>query len=367
MGNSPGGLKIWLYRMVLTTLVLLALFLLYYYIGPALVATVKYLLPVLLPFIIAFILAAIIDPVVRYLQKRGKMSRPVAVISTMLFILLLIATITIGIISRLIVELERLSGVLPQYSVIFSAEVKLFQQKLQNWYLDIELPQQVVSRLQGAVNNLIELLSAAVSSTINMLLTLLAGLPSGLLITIIALLATYFFSRDKELIIKSLFRVLPARWENKFASVVNELEGAIIGFLRAQLFLIFITAGQTIIFLNIIGIDYALTMAIVVGLVDILPVLGPGAVFIPWVIIEFILGKKKLALYLLLFYGSVVVVRQLLQPKVIGEQVGIHPLSALVAMYVGLKVMGVLGLVIGPMLLVLLKALSRAGVFSRWL
>jgi len=364
--KSSDGLKKWLNRMALLTLVLSALFLLYYYIGPAMLGTIHYLVPVFLPFIIAFLLATIIDPIVKYLQKHGKMSRPIAVIGTMMFFLTIIATITIGIISRLIVELEKLSKTLPQYSVIFNAEVKLLQQRLQNWYVDIELPQQVITRLQGTVDNLIELLSVIASNTIDLLLAMLAGLPSGLLITLVALLSTYFFSRDKELIVATLFKVLPDRWEEKFASVLEELESAIVGFLRAQIFLIVVTAGQTIVFLSIMGVDYALTMGVVVGLVDILPVLGPGAVFVPWIIIEFVLGKKKLALFLLLLYGSVVVVRQLLQPKVIGTQVGIHPLSALMAMYIGLKVMGVVGIVLGPMILVLFKALARAGLFSRW-
>lgn len=364
---GSGSVHLWLYRMALITLILLATFLLYYYVGPAMLGVIDYLVPVFLPFIIAFILAAIIDPMVRYLQRRGKISRPIAVISTMLFFLLVIATITVGIISRLIIELERLSKTLPQYSTIFNAEVRLMQQKLQNWYVGISLPQQIITRLQGTVDSLIETASKAASYTIDILLTMLAGVPSGLLITVIALLATYFFSRDKELIISSLFQILPQRWEERFASIVAALEEALVGFLRAQLFLIVVTAAQSIIFLNLMGIDYALTMGVVVGLVDILPVLGPGAVFIPWIIIEFILGKKKLSLLLLLLYGSVVVVRQLLQPKVIGEQVGIHPLSALVAMYVGLKVLGVLGLVIGPMLLVLFKALSKSGLFSRWI
>lgn len=367
MDNLPAGLKKQLMTAALVTLVLMALYLVYYFIGPAIGEIIKYLIPIVLPFVMAVILASLIDPIVRYLQQKGKLNRTLAVISTMTFFLVIIGTITVAIISRLIVELEKLSKALPKYSVILGAQGLHLQQQLQTWYLDIELPDQVMEQLQGSLESLIELLKVTTTNTIDLLLTILAGVPGGLLITIIAILATYFFSRDKEQIMANFFKMLPVHWEEKLRSIFGELERAIIGFLRAQLFLISVTAVQTIVILYILNIDYAFTMGLVVGLVDILPVLGPGAVFIPWVVIEFLLGEKKLAFYLLLLYGSVVVVRQLLQPKVIGEQVGIHPLSALVAMYVGLKIMGVWGVIIGPMLLVLLKAMNRAGAFSRWL
>ncbi len=354
-------------KLTLIVLLFLGFYLFYYLIGPAIGGMAGYLIPVFFPFLIAVIFALLIDPLVRYLQEKGRMSRPIAVLSTLTFFMLLIGTITVGIVSRLIIELEKLSKTLPKYSVILGAQITHLQQRLQTWYLDIELPDQVINQLQGTVDNLIDLLNAVTTSTINLLLTLLAGLPGGLLMTIMALLATYFFSRDKETIMKNVYKLLPNRWEHKVRSISKELEKAIIGFLRAQLFLISITALQTIIVLRIMNIDYAFTMGIVVGLVDILPILGPGAVFIPWVILEFFLGQKKFALILLLLYGSIVIVRQLIQPKIIGEQVGIHPLGALIAMYVGLRVLGVWGILLGPMILVLIKAISKAGAFSRWI
>src|SRR5690606_5790957 len=130
---------------------------------------------------------------------------------------------------------------------------------------------------------------------------------------------------------------------------------AILGYLRAQIILMLITMGQTLVGLYVLGVDYTLLLTLIVGFLDLLPVLGPGLIFVPWCVLAFLLGNLRLAVSLLILYGIISVVRQLIQPKIVGDSIGIHPLETLVSLYVGLKVLGVAGLILGPILVVIIK------------
>ena len=109
---------------------------------------------------------------------------------------------------------------------------------------------------------------------------------------------------------------------------------------------------------------YIFTIGIVVGILDILPILGPGTFFVPWIIWALISGDTKVALSLLIVYIIISVVRQFLEPKIIGDNIGLHPLATLISLYVGLQLGGVIGMIMGPVLVVIFIACYRAGVFD---
>jgi len=127
----------------------------------------------------------------------------------------------------------------------------------------------------------------------------------------------------------------------------------------------FIAAGIAFIGLQILGVPYAFLIAVLVGIADLLPLVGPGAIFFPWIIWEVINGNHIFAIALFVVYLVVTVVRQVVQPKIIGDSVGLHPLETLIALFVGLRLMGVLGLILGPIIWVVVKASWKAGVFKR--
>jgi predicted PurR-regulated permease PerM len=140
--------------------------------------------------------------------------------------------------------------------------------------------------------------------------------------------------------------------------------------MRAQLILTSITFSELLAGFLIIGIDNALLLAIIISLVDVLPVLGAGTVLIPWSIINLILGNAKLGLSTALLYVIILFVRQLIEPKVLGKQIGVHPLFTLAGMYIGLKLWKVPGMFIGPLAIVSLKyifeGILKADTFKQW-
>ena len=148
--------------------------------------------------------------------------------------------------------------------------------------------------------------------------------------------------------------------------MIIDLKKALFGFLKAQLTLISITTVIILIGLLILRVDYAITIALVTGLVDILPYLGTGLIFVPWIIYELITGNINFAIGLGVLYIIVLVQRQIMEPKVLSSNIGMDPLATLISLFVGFKLIGFLGLIIGPVTLVILTTLHKANVFQMY-
>ncbi len=203
-----------------------------------------------------------------------------------------------------------------------------------------------------------------VSSSIDLLTATVSLLPGLFAFIMIAAIATYLISSDRYLIKEFLYRFLSLNTQSKTTKIFNQLVKILLGFLRAYLILISITAVLTMILLQILGVDYVLTIGMIVGFLDMLPILGPGLLFVPWIFIEFMLGHTKLGIGLLTIYLFISLVRQFTEPKIIGENIGLHPLITLMALYFGLKLWGGVGLLLGPIIVVIIVACYRAGLFE---
>ena len=128
-----------------------------------------------------------------------------------------------------------------------------------------------------------------------------------------------------------------------------------IKYLRSYSLIFLLTFGELFLGFSVIGIDGAVVFAALVALVDILPVLGAGAVLVPWAIIEFILGNTALGVSLAVLQVIIAIVRQIVEPRIVGRGIGLHPVVSLMSMYVGLRVFGILGMIGAPLFFVIVK------------
>jgi len=343
--------------------VLLGVFLAYYYVFPALKGTLEYLVPILLPFILAYVIAELIDPSVTYLVQRYKFDRGLVVLVILLILFGGLLVGLIWLISRLAIELMELSKYLPDLPSNLTSTVLEIFNRISDYYYSLGLSydffQQIVNNITANAEKFLNQLTVIVGQLLSSSIHFLALVPEVLLVTLFTLMATFFIARDKEKIAGKIASFLPKGASLVFDSTRKEIGLALVGIIRAQLVLMFITFLQTLIGLHFLGYDYALILALFVSLVDALPILGPGAVFIPWILLEAISKNLRLALGLAILYLFITVVRQVLQPKIVSANVGIHPLEALLGIYAGLKIFGVLGVFIGPLLLVIIKAFYR--------
>ena len=120
-----------------------------------------------------------------------------------------------------------------------------------------------------------------------------------------------------------------------------------------------LTFAEIFIGLSILKVNYALLLAILIAVVDILPLIGTGTILIPWAIFSFITGNAGLGSGLLVLYGIVLIIRQLAEPKIVGSSIGLHPLATLAAVYLGIKFAGFIGIFIGPIVALCIKGLGK--------
>ena len=176
----------------------------------------------------------------------------------------------------------------------------------------------------------------------------------------ITVLALYFISVDRIYILDQMEHHLPKSWMKKLGRHFKELIESLGSYLKAQATLILVSFIISLIglyILKIIGFNivYPLLMAIFIGFVDALPILGSGTVMIPWAIICGINGDLNLGFSIILLLILMSVVRQILEPKLVSKHIGVHPIFTLIAMYTGFKFMGLMGLIFGPIILIILK------------
>jgi sporulation integral membrane protein YtvI len=337
------------------TAVCLSIYLIYYYILPAAGAVVSLVLPALLPFVLAMVVAVLIDPAVNWLTKRIKLPRGLAVLTVLLACFAAFSGVLVLIISKLISELHRLSGNIPDFKGIFT---RIFQEA-EYLYYNIHLKPEVMDQIEQAITSVAGTTTDLVTSAINATYNILTALPNALIILIIFIIATFFFSRDKARLERFFLGLVPNRWRDRVEHVYLDLTKALVGYIGAILTLVSITAVITITGLSILGVEYAVTMGLLTGFVDILPVLGPGMVFVPWIIVNLVLGNLKLSISLLVLYIIIVVQRQILEPKLVAETINVHPLATLSAIFIGLQLLGAWGVVLGPVILVTGKAIKK--------
>lgn len=325
----------------------------------AVYVVVAYALPLLMPFVIALIVAELIEPMVGAMTRRERVPRSVATTFTLLiFTILITMAITAGI-GRLAQELGGIEGQLPYLFAMIMDLTERFSLVL--GALHSTLPASVQQLLGANLTSLQGTLSSHLPD-LTRTLGVVSGLPSFLMNMLIAVLATFFISRDRHEIGAFLLSLFPGVWRRKIRQVKGEVWSSAMGWAKAQFFLITLTAVETMVGLALIGSNYAVLMGIVVGIFDLMPLLGPATIFIPWILYSLLFGSKAFALKLLVIYGIAAVVRQILEPKLLADRIGIHPLAILVAIYLGFQVFGAMGFVVGPLIAVLLKAMIRSGL-----
>jgi sporulation integral membrane protein YtvI len=326
----------------------------------AAIAAFKYILPILLPFIIAVILGLLMEPMIKILQQRVKMSRGLAVLTAMVFFFGGIGIVLTAVIIRLVSELIHLSVSLPGMTVEIKNYIQFLTEKITAFY--VTLPPSVTSSLEQNINSVASSLQGLASMIANSLLSFISMVPGTLAILVVIMLSSFFIARDKRIIIDFIIRLIPAPWGEKIITAAREVAAAFLSYLKAQAILIFISTCLSVVGLYIIGADYALLMGILIGVFDMIPVLGPATIYLPWLVWSFATGATVFGVKLAVLYLVVIVVRQILETKIVSANLGLHPLATLLSMYAGLWTLGLAGLVLGPILLIAIQSFYKAGL-----
>jgi sporulation integral membrane protein YtvI len=326
----------------------------------------KYIYIYLSPFIIATILASLIDPIIEKINKYFSIPRGITVLLVLMVLIILIIVFIIVGVSQIYVELSNLLDNLPDYKTMGANFQWLLEQnnQLQELIDNLEISQSIREVINNNLQLLYDGLREGLKQLINSVLNILGKLPMILLILFLSFIATFFISKDKNLINDFIVKLFPKNWRPKVYRIRDELLHSAIGLIRALLILITITGVITGIGLIILGNQYAFILAITAAILDLIPIIGPALIFYPWILYNLISGNISFAISLFILHTILAGVRSGAEGKVIGVNIGLHPLSTMIALYVGYRVLGGIGFIVGPTILIIIKALFEAELIT---
>ncbi len=329
--------------------------------------------PLLYPFLIGSIIAYIINTPVDLLQHRAKWSRWLAVITVLSVVLLVFFGFITFLVTQLIVETGNLMDMLPFYinsltiyirDFLARGVIAGFYDSLMNFYtsLDANYKSQIQANVNDVMSKLAETGTVFTKSILMGIRNFLSSIPNAATVMVISILSAFFISKDYYKIKNGIKSLIPDVYANKVSNVTLDLQKALFGFIKAQLTLISITAVIVIIGLLFMGVPYAVSIGLLIGIVDLMPYLGTGAVFVPWILYSLFTSNYGMVIGLSILYAIVIVQRQIMEPKIVAANVGLDPLMTLIALFAGLQLFGFTGLILGPVILVVLNALWRARI-----
>jgi len=335
---------------------IVSLILLYYYLFPAIGKLFVVLFTMLLPFIIAWLVAILTKPLVDFLTNRCHFPKSLSVIVMMLIVLALLAGILTVIISRLVIII---GGFVNNMPATTTKMTELFgnAQDLFRW-LDIKT--EGILEMNQWMISVSDKLQTWLSAFMHGFVATVQYTPTLLVFIIVTLLAVFFWCRDPEKVEDALVNLAPKSKRQSIKQTFHSFSDVMGGYCRAQLILVTISTLLCIVAYYILGVEGAFAIGLLTGVFDILPVLGPGTIIIPWAIWAFVTGDIFMGISLSVFYIILIAVRNILQPHFIGRSIGLNPLATLAAIFIGLKLFGLWGLAIGPIFLAVIMALIRA-------
>ena len=313
-----------------------------------------------LPFVIALFLAFLLEPLVAQLMRAIHIRRPYAAVLTLLLAITVLSLVVFLIVARLYTELTDLAITLPNYGYI----VDFVTKQVDSVEKFVKVNPQIQTTLFTSTETLAKTLQDWAKSGSVFLLGFLAALPRVFIVMIVSLVATLMMSSTYPNVKKFLAKLFPRRWHLSAQAVSQDLGSAVVGYIRALAILMSVTAITTIIALLLIGNRYAVTLGVLAGLLDAVPIVGTGILFGPWIVGLFLMGSFGEGFKVILMWAITLVIRQFLEPKIMSQGLGLNPLPTLISMYVGLQLLGLGGILLGPAVVISYEALRKVGIFG---
>ncbi len=335
------------------------------------VLLVIFLLPKLLrfflPFVIAFLISCIANPIVRFMEKKVKIVRKHG--SAIMIVVVLGAVVCLLYFGCRFLVIQCLNLYADRYAIFdeVSAVFGNFADRLEemvdrlpgDWQISFESLRESLTVWFESFLTSIELPSLTEAGTY------VGSVAEVLFILIITILAAYFLTAERDNLGRKLASVLPKNVIKYYDITVNSFKKAVGGYFKAQFKIMLIIMAVLFFGFLLMGVNYALLLAALIAFLDFLPIFGTGTVFWPWMVVDLIIGNYKQAIFIGILYLACQLIKQLLQPKMVGDSIGVSPLGTLLYMFVGYRLGGVFGMIIGIPIGMLLVTFYRAGMFDR--
>ncbi|MBQ5321198.1 MAG: sporulation integral membrane protein YtvI [Oscillospiraceae bacterium] len=313
----------------------------------------KYLLPFFLPFIIGFSIAMVLKPVSDYLCRKTSIPRQIGSISVTALFFIFISLLCFFLGERIIKEGSDLLKKLPSvYTEIISPLIENFINSLADTlepYVNHEI---FFKNFYAAMDSFSEKLT---NFTADFITIFIRAFPSFVISVVFAVISAFFFSSDYYKTTSFLSKLIPVRHRNKLFEAKKLCGTTVKNMVKGYFIILIITFIELYIGLSLFRVENALVLSMLVSALDILPVIGSGTFLIPFSIISLIYGRISLGIGIIILYLIITVIRNIIEPKIIGKHIGLSPIVMLISVYVGAKIGGILGILFLPVLVTVLK------------
>lgn len=318
---------------------------------------INYIFILVAPFVIGYIISICLEPLVKLFTKKFNIGRGISAVLSIFIMVISIGGILYLIGYNAVTQGRNLflyhsDDILREGKVAWES-IKEISSNL-FFYVPTSIQKGVNTFFVTLNKNIVGLFSQVVK---NAGISFAKFVPKFFVYTFLGLFSSFFFIKDKELINTTCRNLAPAIIVRNVRSIKSSISTALLGYIKAQLIIMCFCFGICLIGLLIIGNPYAFLLALLIGMIDVLPMFGSGFILWPLSIVAFFNGDAKTGIGALIIYGTVQLSRQLLEPKVLGHQIGLHPLITLMSIYIGLMLFGVVGLIVGPMTAIIIKTI----------
>jgi sporulation integral membrane protein YtvI len=346
-------------RITLNIIIPLAVILLIALLGPR-------LLGFFMPFIIGWVIAMIANPLVHFLEKRLKIVRKASSLAIVVGVLAVIVLGGYYLISNVVMQCVEFIRDLPNLFEQIETELDYMLMRFSGLFA--MLPLSVQEALQNMGTKINDYASSLVSHfgdpAIEVAGNVAKGIPGALVYTVVTIMSSYFFIADREKVLDFLRKYMPGSIQRYMRMASSNTKRLVGGYFLAQFRIMFVVAVLLVVGFWILHIKYSVLLAILIAFLDFLPVFGTGTVLIPWALLKFFNGEYYLAIGLGVLYVVTQVTRQLIQPKIVGDSMGLNPMATLFLLYVGFRVGGLGGMILAVPVGLIVIEFYKFGAFD---
>lgn len=318
----------------------------------------KYIMAAFMPFFTAWIIAWIANSISSFIRQKIKIRRKPCVITVLAILFFAIGGILIWSVESFITEAEKFIERLTADNAALSYEVA----KIANRFNDIGSHIPLIGELKNneqlalignQLNEIIKSFFKSLATNLGSALTSWAAkavraLPSAIVFLVISVVSSFYFALDFDTINRNFVSFLPQAVKKRLPILKKQTRSLAIRYVKAYSFLLMLTFFELFIGLSIIGIDYVFLSAMLISFIDILPIFGVGTILIPWSLISFFTHNFERGIGLIILWASVTVIRQIIEPKIVGNTIGLPPVVTLIGIYAGFKLFGIIGMFSAP-------------------
>lgn len=319
-----------------------------------------------MPFVTGWILASLANPLVRFLEDHLKILRKHSSVAIVVMVLAGVIGSFYLLVSRMVYEVAELTRDIPALYELAKAEVVQAWGKLSHLFVRFpsgiqELFYQFWDNLGGYLSSLVQSIA---QPTVAVAGNVAKRIPSIFVNFIITVLSSYFFIAEQEAIRSKIRQYMPAWMKQYLLYLKGDAKHLIGGYFLAQFRIMFVVALALAAGFLVLGVEHSLTFAMLIAILDFLPMFGTGTVLGPWALVKLLSGEYPFAAGLVLLYILTQAIRQIIQPKIVGDAMGLPPMMTLFLLYIGFKVRGIAGMILAVPVGLLFSSFYKHGAFD---